>query len=209
MRRRERGDRSGLAFGHEHPVRRFQRHDRVVLDAAELVRLHVPTRVVPRDPRRELRREAFEPRLVLVRDPRFIGPGDRVHPDQIGASVRRESEAAREDSHRETRESHLEASAIGLHAARRCTKGCGRTAKLFSLAWQAEVTPGSARNNERRVPERVPSVPLDDLGCKLDAGRAERFSLLLGHPADAAGDVVIRNQVLAQDRPPAACFPDS
>ena len=72
MRRRERRQRAPAALGDQHAIRRLHGNDRLVLHAAELVALRVAARVVPRDTRHEIGREAVEPSLVLVCDPRFF-----------------------------------------------------------------------------------------------------------------------------------------
>ena len=55
--------------------------------------------------------------------------------------------------------------------------------------------------HERRIPERIPAVLVDDRRRQLDARADERLGLLHAHAADAADDVVLGREVLP-DRGP-------
>src|SRR2546423_10338346 len=63
-----------------------------------------------------------------------------------------------------------------------------------------------ARHHERRVPERVPPVLRDHVFGQLDAGGAKRIGLIERHAADAADDVILGREVLAERRPLTAGF---
>src|SRR5262249_17901870 len=60
---------------------------------------------------------------------------------------------------------------------------------------------GAIGQYERRGPERVPAVLRDDLRRELDAGAHERLRLLHAHAPDAADDVILRRQMLADALP--------
>ena len=182
-------------------------------------------RVVPRHARRQVGRESLEPRFILISDPRLVRPGDGIHPQQVGAAIRGEAQTAREDAHRETGERHLEARAVGFHAARRRIEGRARAPNVRGRSCRAEIarrgrrrsgrTPplrlahfGTVGHHERRVPEGIPAILVDDLLRDLDAGVAQRLRLLLGHAPDAARDAIFGRQVLTERGPLPACFPD-
>jgi hypothetical protein len=87
MRRRERRQRPSCALGYQQAVPGLQRHHRVVLDAAELVLLRAVSRIPPDDPRHHVGRKTLQAGVILVSDERFVGLGNRIHPDQIGAAI--------------------------------------------------------------------------------------------------------------------------
>ena len=117
MRRCKGTERCALSFGHEQPILRLDRRAGVLNHAAELVVLRLPARVTPCDSRRQAGRESLQARVIFVGNPLVIGFCQRIHAKKVRAAVRRESQIAGEDAHRQPRERHLERRAVGLHAA--------------------------------------------------------------------------------------------
>ncbi len=94
VRRRERRQRSSPAFSNQHAVPGFERHERVIFHAAELVLLRLFRRVPPDDARHRVGGKTLQARVVLVGHKLFVGLGQRIHPDQIGAAIGGELQAA-------------------------------------------------------------------------------------------------------------------
>ena len=201
----------------------FDRDDRIVDDAAELLPLRVAAGVEPRHLRHQVGGQPLEAAVVFVRDPLLAGLRQRIHPNEVGAAVDGEAKVAGEQAHRQARKRHREARAVGFHRARRALERCRRAANFLRLTRTVEHARrarwcrrtiaslgicrfGGRRHHQRRVPESVPSVLFDHLGRELDAGRAQRLRLLLGHPAHAGDDAVLGRQVLPESRPLAARF---
>jgi len=207
VRRRECRDRSAFAFGDEHAVLRLQRHDRVVLDAAELVLLGAVTGIPPHHPRQHVGRKTLQAGVVLVGDELFVGLRDRIHPDQVGTAIHGELQAARKNPHRQPGEIHLEPRAIGLHAAAGDVERRIGTANLLGRARQRRILGAAhARHFERRVMECEPPVLGHHFRRQRDARGRQRPDMVARHPAEPADDVVLRQQVLPQRRPLPALF---
>ena len=72
----------------------LQRHDRFILYAAQFVLLQMTAGVVPGHPRYQVRREPLQASFVLVGHGLFVGLGDRLHSNQVGAAIYREAQIA-------------------------------------------------------------------------------------------------------------------
>src|SRR5215831_3681131 len=74
-------------------------------------------------------------------------------------------------------------------------------ANLFGLARQVQIGARATRYHQRRVPEGIPFFALDDLGSQRNPELLQWLDLLVGETADAAGELELGRQVLAQDDP--------
>ena len=117
VRRGERAQAAAAGFGHDETVLRLHTRQRLVDQAAELVRLRMTAGITPGDARREIRRKSLQAGVVFVGNPWFAGPGRRVHPQQVRALVNGELQVAGEYPERQAGERHDQARAVGLHAA--------------------------------------------------------------------------------------------
>ena len=138
VRRRKRHERAASRFRGDQSVLRFHARQRRVDEAAEPVLLRAAAGVAPRDARRQIGRQPFQARVVLVRDPFFVRRGCRIHADQVRALVHRELQIAGEDPHRQSGEGDDQARAVRLHAARRRMKRRVGAADLRGRARRAQ-----------------------------------------------------------------------
>ncbi len=199
VRRRERGDGAGPpAFDNQQAIRGLERRLAFVPRAAEQVFLPHVRQVAPRQAAIR-RREAFQAGVVLVGDGVLAGLRDDFLLNQIAALVDRELQLPGEDAQAHARERHGQVRPVRLHVAAVGLVGCGRAMDLVRLARQSDRPPvvrHSARDVERRVPERVPLVRLEDVGRDLlDAVLLEPFLGLAVHAPAAGHDPELRRHV--------------
>ena len=84
--------------------------------------------------------------------------------------------------------------------------GCPRPRAGAFASPSSRIRLGHARNDERRIPERLPLVLFDDIGRDVDSQIAQGLALLGRHTPDATLDVELGREILPERRPLASAL---
>ena len=156
--------------------------------------------------------------MIFVRDPRLIGRGEHFLLNQVAPFEYGILQAAVEHAELHAWKRNFEPHAVRFHVAPGHVIYGRGFSYFFGLARESRLVrhalgrrrisgPASRRAEiERRIPERLPPVLVDDVRRKVDAQSAERRDLLIAHASQTGHHAKIRSDVGRQHPPRPAAF---